>query len=229
MNAAVIVILVIFIILILAGLGVGLYFLLRPKSPPGGMGGTTGGAPGANPAPPGTSAPGGLPGSFSIQPTSNTNLYLTFDTTTSNQFPNAVLYDTPSISTIPCDNLIWRNTIIPASTNNPLQATSSALQNNARTITVQGNAQDPPFYLVAQVGDGAFVTNNILDGNPATWVYNSTNQTFCGSGADSNNCLYMEFLANQPAVTRKPLDATDEHFKWTISPPISPPSCLASN
>ena len=55
MNAAVIVILIIFIILILAGIGVGLYFLLRPKSPPGG-----------------TTGPAVVSTPISLQPASNT-------------------------------------------------------------------------------------------------------------------------------------------------------------
>lgn len=206
-----------FFILILGGILIWWFFFRKSNNNGGGSG--DGNGPGIN-----TPASGGIPGNFTIQPTPNTNLYLTFDQTPGNELPNAVLVPSTAAPNIPCDNLLWRNTIIPSVPNNPQQATNSALQNNAQSITVQGQSQDQPFYLVAPTGDSAFVTNNILSGELATLIYNSTNQTFCGSGSDANQCLYYD--VTNALVTRKVFDSSDQHFKWTIS--SVPSNCIAS-
>lgn len=167
-----------------------------------------------NPNPP---APGGIPGEFSIQPSTNNNLYLTFTNNPNSQSaPTAIL--TNGDITRKCSDFIWQNTTF----NTTFQgSTNSALQINTPTIVIQGNAQPGPFFLTAADDSAAVVTDN-GNASDSTWVYNKGNQTFCGSGNNANNCLYYQDNTN---VIRKVLNPSDNKFKWTISPVISPPLC----
>jgi len=171
-----------------------------------------------------TPTPGGIPGKFSIQSASNTALYLTFVAPDPNasSFPNAILSN--NTSGIPCNNLIWQNTTYNQ-TGEGSGTTDSALQNGSTSITLQGFPQDPPFFLAAQVDQIAYVSNNAT-AQDATWKYNATNKTFCGSGTDANNCLYYQEGATGPVVIRKLLVSSDKGFQWNIVPVVS--DCTSS-
>lgn len=212
MNTLLIIGIIIFLLflLLITGLLIWYFGFYKSSNEGGGAGGG-----GTN-----NTAPGGIPGKFSIQSASNTSLYLTFVAPDNSPvFPDAILSN--NTSGIPCDNLIWQNTTYNAGVY--AGSTDSALQNGSSSITVGGYPQDPPFFLAANVDQTAYVSNNAT-AQVATWKYNSKNKTFCGSGADANNCLYYDEAPTGARAIRKPLDdptSPNVNFQWNITPVVS--------
>ena len=244
MNAAIIILIIIIILAILAGIGVGLYFLLRPKTNNPSNGGGTGGTgpnqpPPGPPSPPagntGTIPPNIVPGTFSINSVADPSKYLTIGTN-----PDPTSTGNPPLigssdTSIPCTNYSWQNLF----NYNPFPGTNSnvpsALVSNITTLT-EGNFTQviPPYFLAVNLfGSPPSViisksaVSSIGANDPVTWNYNATRKTWCApsTGSLANTCLYLE---TDNSVSSRTFNATDNRFQWNNVAPLVSPQCLPS-
>jgi hypothetical protein len=222
MNAGIIFLIIFIILLVLAGLGVGLYFLLRKKTTPeGGGGGGGGGATGStgSTGPTGsTGATGIVPGNFSIQSVFDPNSYITIQNR-GQIVPSVIVLSSTST---PCINYSWQN-IANFNLGGINSNAPSALIFNGTDPTlppgsnvVSNKSGNPPFEVIVNQGLGN--DSSLIQ----SWNYNKTNKTWCGDGNNSTFCLYHNTNNTVVATT---FNATDSRFQWNNVSPLISPNC----
>ncbi len=222
-----IIVLIIFLILLAIGIGVTIYFVIKyEEDQKKKTQGPTGPAP-PTPVPPGPSPPSpvaptgatgntGATGSvtFSISPSSNSNLYMTFVPDLLN--PQVV---TSNGSTLSCTDYKWQlinNSVNPSLLSVFADPTNVIPYNSP--INLSNNR-------AGLIGDAIVSNSGLTPENSNTvlnWQYTS-DKRWCGIGpVRSNFCLYHN--SNNTVSVNAYIDA-DPNFIWDIVPSIASPIC----